>query len=83
MVSPPCFAKFYPVRAKFRYDKNKFSPNIQILRSIDQGHNPGRFGPLHVRFDVPNYHFDKYDIVTDPFNHVREYLYQKYKHGIQ
>jgi len=65
------------VRALYESSKGRFSPNIQILRSIDAGHNPGRFGPLHVRFDNLTVHFDNYDIVTHPFNHAREYFYQK------
>ena len=71
------------VNAFYESTKDKFSPNIRLLRSIDKGHDPGRFGPMHVRFDDLRVHFDIYDIVTDPFNHLREYLYQYYKHNIQ
>jgi hypothetical protein len=76
---------FNMVKALYEESKGRFSPNIQLLRSIDIGKISVRFGSLHVRLQegLTVFHFDNFDIVVDPINHYREYQYQKTVCGIE
>lgn len=76
---------FDRVRALYEATKDKFSPNVNLPRSVDIGNTGVRFGRLHVRLQEGStvFHFDKFGMVTDPINYFREYLYQKYVYGIK
>jgi RHS repeat-associated protein len=78
---------FNKVKALYEAYKNKFSPNIQLLRSIDAGNQSVRFGSLHVRLlealgvSRTEFHFDNFDVVTSPIRHGAEWFYQGIVHN--
>jgi hypothetical protein len=84
MSDPPLEAEYFDrVRALNDANKSKFSPSIQLLRSIDWAKQAVRFGPLHMRLEqgLTVFHFDNFDIVTSPIRHGIEFLYQGFKYN--
>jgi len=83
---PPLEPEYFDtLKALYESTKGRFSPNVQMLRSIDAGNVALRFGTLHARLErgLTVFHFDKFDIVDFPIQHGVEYLYQLLAYDIR